>query len=178
MFETDRLLLRSWRDDDLAPFHAMNQDPDVIRYLKDEPPSLEDVRAQLDRLRGHERDRGYTFWAAERRDTGELIGFCGLKPGPEGTPIAGLAEIGWRIACPHWRQGFAHEAAAACLAWAWSRSMDEVVAITVPDNVPSRSLMEKLGMTRDPQGDFDHPALPLGHRLSRHLTYRIARPTA
>jgi RimJ/RimL family protein N-acetyltransferase len=178
MIDTDRLLLRSWRDDDLAPFHAMNQDPEVIRHLADEPPSLDEARAQLDRFRGHERDRGHTFWAAERRDTGEFIGFCGLKPGPEGTPIAGLVEIGWRIARPHWRQGFAHEAAVACLAWAWSRSIDKVVAITVPDNAPSWSLMEKLGMVRDPQGDFDYPALPLGHRLSRHLTYRIARPVA
>lgn len=176
MIRTERLLLRSWRDEDVAPFHAMNQDSEVIRFLYDEPPSFAEIAETVERLRGYERDGGSTFWALERRDTGAFIGFCGVKPGPEGTPIHGLTEIGWRIARPHWRQGFAHEAALACLRRSWANGVPEVVAITVPANEPSWSLMAKLGMTRDPDGDFDHPALPPGHRLRLHLTYRIQRP--
>lgn len=176
MISTGRLLLRPWRDEDIAPFHAMNQDAEVIRFLSEEPPSLEDARAAVGRQRASQEANGYCFWAVERRDTGGFIGFCGLKPGPAGTPIAGEVEIGWRIARDHWRQGFAYEAARASLDWAWRSGVGDVAAITVPDNEPSWRLMEKLGMTRDRAADFDHPDLPPGHRLGRHLTYRIKRP--
>lgn len=176
MLRTERLLLRPWYDEDVFALHAINQDPVVIRFLSDEPPGLDEVRSMIDRQRAVERDRGYCFWAAERRDTGELIGFCGLKPGPRQTPIAGDVEIGWRIASRHWRRGFAYEGASACLTRAWELGIPSVAAITVPANEPSWRLMEKLGFARDLAGDFNHPALPAGHRLSRHLTYRIVRP--
>lgn len=176
MIETARLVLRPWRDEDVAPFHAVNQDAEVIRFLYDDPPDLAAMRASVDRRRASQARHGHCFWAVERRDTGALIGFCGLEHGPEGTPVAGEVEIGWRLARPHWRQGFAHEAASASLAWAWAAGMPEVVAVTTPANEPSWRLMEKLGMTRDARADFDHPAIPAGHRLSRHLTYRIQRP--
>jgi RimJ/RimL family protein N-acetyltransferase len=176
VIETERLLLRSWRDEDVAPFHAMNQDADVIRFLYDDPPSFDTIAAWVDRKRAVEAQHGYTLWAVERRDSGAFIGFCGVQPGPDGTPIQGRPEIGWRLARAHWRRGFAYEAARACLDWSWANAMAEVAAITVPANRPSWSLMEKLGMTRDPDGDFDHSALPAGNRLRRHLTYRIQRP--
>lgn len=158
------------------PFHAINQDRAVIRFLADEPPSLAEVRSMIARQRALHSERGYCFWAAERRDTGELIGFCGLKDGPSGTPIADDVEIGWRVARAHWRHGLAYEAASACLDWAWRAGVSRVAAITLPANEPSWRLMEKLGLTRELAGDFDHPALPVGHRLSRHLTCRIERP--
>lgn len=175
MIVTDRLFVRPWRDEDVEPWHAMNQDAEVIRFIADRPPTPDESRATVERQRAFQRESGRCFWAVERREDGAFIGFCGLKPGPEGTPIAGEAEIGWRVARPYWRRGYAHEAARACLDRAWADGLRRVAAITVPANEPSRRLMEKLGMARDEGADFDHPALPPGHRLSRHVTYRIAR---
>ena len=176
LIETDRLLVRSWREANIESFHAMHADPEVIRFLYDEPPSLDAVRALVEVRRALQAEVGYCFWAVELRDTGELIGFCGLEPGYAGTPIAGWTEIGWRLARPYWRRGYAHEAARASLAWGAANGLGRVAAITVPANERSRRLMDRLGLTRDGEGVFNHPALSPGHRLSRHLTYRIARP--
>ena len=176
MIGTGRLILREWRDHDLAPFHLMGQDAEVMRFIGD-APGIDAVREQMARQRRLQAEHGHCFWAVERRDTGAFIGFCGLKPGPGDTPIAGETEIGWRIARAHWRRGFAEEAARASLDRAWANSDAAfVAAITVPDNVASRGLMEKLGMRRVAGGDFNHPALPDGHRLRHHIQYRIARP--
>jgi len=176
VIETERLLIRAWRDADIEPFHAMGQDAEVMRFIGDTPTPHE-TRAQVERQRRLERERGYCFWAVEQWADGAFIGFCGLKPGPAGTPIEDALEIGWRIARPHWRRGFAFEAARACLDRAWANpSVDAVAAITVPANEPSRGLMEKLGLRRVMDGDFDHPDLPEGHPLRRHVHYRIARP--
>jgi RimJ/RimL family protein N-acetyltransferase len=120
---------------------------------------------------------GHCFWAIERRSDRAFLGFCGVKPGPEGTPIDGELEIGWRLARNHWSQGYAREAAAATLDWTWANTdRAKVCAITVHANEASWGLMIRLGMTRVEDGDFDHPALPPGHRLRRHVFYAIGRP--
>ncbi|MDB5678382.1 GNAT family N-acetyltransferase [Sphingomonas bacterium] len=173
--ETGRLILRGWRDDDVAPFHAMGYDPEVMRYLGP-PMSLADAEAARDRMNALIVSRGYCFWAVERRADGAFLGFCGLKPGPEGTPIADEIEIGWRLARHAWGQGYAREAAQASLDWGWKNTeAPDIAAITNIDNVRSWGLMERLGMTRDHAGDFDHPAVPLGDPLRPHILYRIAR---
>ncbi|PCD03455.1 GNAT family N-acetyltransferase [Sphingomonas spermidinifaciens] len=175
MIRTERLILRDWREADVAPFAAMGRDPEVMAYLG---PMLDthEVRAAIERQRGYQATLGHCFWALERLEDGAFLGFCGLKPGAAGTPIEGEVEIGWRLARDAWGQGYAREAAAASLDWGWARGMPRITAITVPANVRSWGLMERLGMRRLPDQDFAHPALAPDDPLSRHIVYAIDRP--
>ncbi len=175
VIETKRLILRPWRDEDVLPFHAMGQDAEVMRYLGP-PMNIAACEATVVRMNAIAADIGDCFWAVERRADGAFIGFCGIKPGPAGTPIADQPEIGWRLSRDAWGQGFAKEAASVCLERAWQRGTAEVHAITVPANTASWGLMIRLGMTRVEDGDFDHPVLTEGDPLRRHLRYRIAHP--
>ncbi len=170
--ETQRLALREWCDADAAPFHAMCNDPRVMEFLGP-PLSHEDVAAALERMRGFQRDHGHCFWALERLEDGAFLGFCGIKPGPEGTPLHGHAEIGWRLAHHAWGHGYAREAAQACLDWGFGEfKLAEIRAMTVPGNVRSWGLMERLGMERMHELDFEHPALAEGDPLRPHIVYR------
>jgi RimJ/RimL family protein N-acetyltransferase len=175
MIETSGLHLRRWRPGDVEPFHAMGQDPEVMAHLGP-LMSRADAEATVERQNAVADEYGSCFWAVERRADGTFLGFCGIKPGPAGTPIADLPEIGWRLARHAWGQGYAREAAAACLADAWGRGEPRVYAITTPGNERSWGLMIRLGMRRLADGDFDHPALAEGDPLRRHLTYAIDRP--
>lgn len=173
MIDTDRLVLRPWAERDLVPFHAMGQDAEVMRYIGP-LANWADAESARERMDACQAANGYCFWAVERRTDGAFIGFCGLKPGR--WPIEGEMEIGWRLARAAWGQGFAHEAAQASLDWAWRALVPSVTAITVPANARSRGLMERLGMVRYANEDFDHPDVPEGSPLKRHVLYRIARP--
>ncbi|MBO9713764.1 GNAT family N-acetyltransferase [Sphingomonas sp.] len=176
MIESERLILRGWREDDLEPFAVMCADPQVMATLGP-LMSREETRALIARVETLRAEHGFTFWAMERRADGAFLGWCGVKPGAANTPIEGQIEIGWRIAADHWGQGYAREAAAATLAWVWA-NLDAplVAAITTPGNVRSWGLMERLGMVRAPEDDFDHPNLPDDSPLKAHVTYRIRRP--
>ena len=175
MIETERLILRGWRDADVEPFYTMGNDPEVMRYLGP-PLSRADAATAAERQNGFIASHGYCFWAIERRHDGAFLGFCGLKPGPEGTPIHDIMEIGWRLRRDAWGQGIAKEAAQASLAWGWANTATpEIAAMTSIGNVRSWGLMERLGMTRDHASDFDHPAVPIGHSLRPHILYRIKR---
>ena len=176
MIETERLILRRWREADAGPFHAMGQDEEVMRHLG--PPmsrehaveTIASINAQID-------SDGHAFWALERKSDGVFLGFCGIEQGPAGTPIADDLEIGWRLARAAWGKGYAREAAEATLAWTWANTAaPRVTAITTPANLRSWGLMIRLGMARLPHGEFDHPALAEGDPLRRHLTYAIDRP--
>lgn len=176
--ETVRLTLREWREEDASAMHAMGQDRRVMRYLG----SLTD-RAEAEKLvRGQAFNHslfGHCFWPIEIREDRRMIGFCGLQPGPKDTPLEDEIEIGWRLAHDHWGQGYAREAAEACLAWGWANlACARIGAITVPANRASWGLMERLGMRRDPAADFDHPKLAEDDPLARHITYWIDRPQA
>ncbi|MFM9978523.1 MAG: GNAT family N-acetyltransferase [Sphingomonadaceae bacterium] len=176
MIETERLILRNWRDGDVAPYYAMFQDLRVMAFLG-KPQTLEAVRAEVTEAREEINAKCYGFWAVECRADRQFIGFCGVQSGPLGTPIAKRPEIGWRLAHAYWGQGLALEAAQATLAWAWAMLPDDSVwAITVPANTRSWGLMERLGMTRQTELDFDHPDVPFGSPLKRQITYRIDRP--
>jgi RimJ/RimL family protein N-acetyltransferase len=175
MIETPRLILRRWRAADAEPFHAMGQDPEVMAHLGP-LMSRADAEATVARQNAVADEHGSCFWAVERREDAAFLGFCGIKRGPPGTPIADLPEIGWRLARHAWGQGYAREAAAACLADAWSRDVSRVYAITTAANERSWGLMIRLGMTRLADGDFDHPILAEDDPLRRHLTYAIDRP--
>ncbi|WEK42923.1 MAG: GNAT family N-acetyltransferase [Candidatus Sphingomonas colombiensis] len=176
MIETPRLLLRRWRPADIEPFFAMGQDAEVMRYLGP-PTTRNDCALVVERQNALADKIGSCFWAVERRGDGAFLGFCGIKPGPAGTPIAERPEIGWRLSRAAWGQGYAREAAQAALDHAWSTTdWPQIAAITVLANERSWGLMIRLGMTRDPNGDFDHPSLAPGDPLRRHLTYWITRP--
>ena len=176
MIGTERLILRAYEPRDRAAIWAQLRDAETMQYLL---PVADDAAfdAMIERMAGYQSDHGFTFWTVERRDTGEAIGMCGLKPGAPATPIEGDVEIGWRFARGSWGQGFAREAALATLDWAWANTDAlRVAAITVAANTASWGLMERLGMTRDLDGDFDHPLVADDSPLKRHILYRITRP--
>jgi len=173
VIETERLLLRGWRETDRAPFRAMAADDEVMRFLP--ATSAAEADAAIDRMIATEAEHGHVFWALERKADGAFLGFCGIMP-PR--PPLHETEIGWRLARHAWGQGYAREAAQASLAWAWANlEVPAVMAMTVAGNVRSWQLMERLGMTRQPDEDFDHPALAEDDPLRPHIVYRIQRPT-
>jgi RimJ/RimL family protein N-acetyltransferase len=171
---TPRLLLREWHEDDLAPFAALNADPEVMRYF---PHEL--TRAQSDDLarfaQGLIAMHGWGLWAVEVRGGAPFIGFVGLNRPRFEAHFTPAIEVGWRLDRPHWGHGYATEAAAAALTFAFDELQSaEVVSFTSPLNEPSVRVMRRLGMTRDPDDDFDHPAVADGP-LRRHALYRIGR---
>ncbi|TPG54545.1 GNAT family N-acetyltransferase [Sphingomonas glacialis] len=178
MIQTERLILRPWRRDDLPELLEICRDPRVMATIG--PPQDEaQVAAAMARQQADQAQYGYCYWAMEHCATAQVIGFCGLELQRPPMPIAGRTDIGWRLAHARWGQGYAREAALACLYWAWTHTpLDEIVAITVPSNTRSWGLMERLGMTRVADADFDHPDLAAGDPLRRHILYRIDRPTA
>lgn len=174
--ETERLWLRAWRDDDLPAFAALNADPVVCRFLPG-PLTREASDAMAARLRFFMAAEGWGLWAVEVKDSGDFIGFVGLQRPAFSAPFTPCVEVGWRLASAWHGRGLASEGARAAVAFAFGPlGLREVVAFTVPENLPSRRVMEKLGMTRDPREDFEHPRLPAGHRLRRHVLYRLRAP--
>jgi RimJ/RimL family protein N-acetyltransferase len=171
---TERLLLRPWRDDDLDAFARLNADPRVNEYLPG-PLTREESDAAARRLLAHFAEHGFGFWVIELPGTTPFIGFAGLSVPRFEAHFTPCIEIGWRLTAAHWGRGYATEAARAALRFGFERlGLVEIVSFTVPENRRSRAVMERLGMTHDPADDFDHPLLPAGHRLRRHVLYRIA----
>ena len=174
MIETSRLILREWRDEDLPPFHAICADPEVMATLGP-VMSFSETAALIERVRAQQFEHGHTFWALERKDDARLIGWCGVVRGNVG-PVAGKAEVGWRLASDCWGWGFASEAARASTDWLFANLADDAAwAITATGNLRSQAVMERLGMTHDPALDFDHPRIAEGDPLRRHVTYSISR---
>jgi RimJ/RimL family protein N-acetyltransferase len=164
---TARLVMRRWREEDREPFAALNADPAVMEHF----PGLltrGESDALVDRIEAAFETDGFGLWALEVG--GEFIGFTGLaRPGfrPE-------VEVGWRLARHAWGHGYASEAARAAVTFGFDEvGLTEIVSFTVPANVRSRAVMERIGMTRDPADDFDHPRVPAGSPLRRHVLYRI-----
>lgn len=170
---TERLILRRWRPSDREPFARMNADPEVMRYLL-RTLTREESDAFIARSDAEFDVRGYGRWAVEVPGEAPLIGFVGLSL----APFQPAPEIGWRLDRPYWGRGFATEAATAVLADGFGRlRLIEIMSWTVPANSASIRVMERLGMTRDPAGDFEHPNLPEGHPLRHHVLYRISSKT-
>jgi len=175
MLRTPRLILRDWRDDDLAPFAALNADPAVMAHF----PSVL-TRAESDalaaRIRAPIAEHGFGLWAAEVPGVAPFVGYVGLAAPRFEAPFTPCMEVGWRLARAHWGCGYATEGARAALDDGFGRlGLDEVVSFTVPANVRSRAVMTRLGMTHAEADDFDHPLLPPGHPLRRHVLYRLPR---
>jgi RimJ/RimL family protein N-acetyltransferase len=172
--ETQRLILREWRDADRELFAQMNSDPAVMEFF----PALltrAESDALVDRIEAHFAANGFGVWAAELKTTGEFIGFAGLWTPKFEAHFTPCVEIGWRLAAAHWGRGLATEGALAAVKYAFGQlGLKSLVSFTAVENLRSRRVMEKIGMAHDPADDFDHPELPVGHKLRRHVLYRKA----
>ncbi|HWF12870.1 MAG TPA: GNAT family N-acetyltransferase [Candidatus Acidoferrales bacterium] len=175
MITTERLILRLWKDEDFQPYAEINADPRVREFF---PTILtrEKSDAEVRHIQSAYARDGFTMFAAELIATGEFIGFIGMVTMTFAVP--GLAqpsiEIGWRLAHNHWGKGFATEGALGVIRYGFETvKLKEIVAITVPANVRSRHVMEKIGMKHFPDLDFDHPRIPEGHPLRKHVLYRV-----
>jgi RimJ/RimL family protein N-acetyltransferase len=173
---TDRLHLRRWQPADLAPFAALNADPRVNEFLTG-PLSQEQSDEMATRIDANFDQHGFGLWAVEVCNSSTFIGFIGLSVPRLEAHFTPCVEIGWRLSADHWDRGYATEGARATLDFAFNViGLREIVSYTVPANLRSRRVMEKIGMKHDSVDDFNHPSLSEGHPLQRHVLYRIARP--
>ncbi|ARJ04387.1 N-acetyltransferase [Cnuibacter physcomitrellae] len=172
--ETARLVLRRWTPDDLAPFAAMNADPEVMRYFP-APLSRTASDALAARADAGFEERGYGLWALSLRSDGSFLGFTGLNPMPPGVPGSDGVEVGWRLARPYWGHGYATEAARAAIADGFEAvGLTRIDSITAVLNEPSQRVMRRLGMS--PAERFEHPRVPEGSPLRPHIRYVLERP--
>lgn len=176
MIRTERLLLRRWRDEDRAPFAALNADPAVMEHMA-RTLTREQSDAFVDRIEACWDVRGLGLWAIEVPGAAPFIGYVGLWPADD-VAGAGTVEVGWRLARDHWGNGYATEGAREALRFGFAEiGLEEIVSFTVAQNERSRRVMERIGLRRDPAGDFDHPRVdPVANpELVRHVLYRLSR---
>ena len=174
---TQRLVLRRWCAEDLAPFAELNADPDVMAHMQ-KTMSRNESDAFMARIEAEFDDCGFGLWAVEVPNHSPFIGFVGLHRVPFDAPFTPAVEIGWRLAREHWGYGFVTEAARSAVRYGLDTvGLDEIVSFTNPDNIRSWKVMERLGMIRDPASDFEHPNVPIGHWLRPHIFYRFPSAT-
>ncbi|HEV2387601.1 MAG TPA: GNAT family N-acetyltransferase [Candidatus Acidoferrales bacterium] len=172
---TPRLLLRRWRAGDREPFARLNADPRVMEYFPGILTRQESDRL-VDAIELHFERHGFGLWAAELRETETCIGFVGLSLASFEAHFTPAVEIGWRLAAEYWGRGLATEGAREALRFGFiGLGLEQIVSFAAAGNTRSRRVMERLGMQRNPADDFDHPNLPEGHRLRRHVLYRLGR---
>ena len=173
MLETERLILRKWRPEDLAPFSSLNADPEVMRFF--EAPQSKHYTADLmNRCNKLLEDWGFTFWAVELKENNRCIGMVGLAPVGDEMPFGPSVEIGWRLDRAYWGLGLAPEGACEALRFGFEKAgLSEIVSFTALQNIPSQRVMEKIGMSRDAADDFIHPKVSKGHPLAPHCLYRL-----
>ncbi len=177
--ETDRLIIRNWKDEDRDLFYLINSDDTVMEFFPFRR-NYDQSSQMMDRIRKNIEEVGFGFTAIELKQTGEVLGFCGLSDASAGDEMFGeLIEIGWRLAPQYWGKGYATESAKRLLQFGFEKlNLPEIVSFAVHNNVRSLSVMERIGMTRDPSRDFDHAGVPDSHpHLKRHFTYFINNPT-
>ncbi len=171
--ETKRLILRTWQREDLSDFAAMNADPDVMRFFP-APLTANESGLLFERLIRHFELKGFGLFALELKSRPGLIGFTGLSTVTFTAPFGEDIELGWRIMREYQGNGYATEAANAAKNYGFDvLGLKSLVAFTVPTNLPSRRVMEKIGMVHNPDDDFDHPRVPEHHPLRRHVLYRV-----
>ena len=176
MIETERLILRPPLDADRDALAAMNTDPRVNEWLGG-PFDRAHSDALVDRIQAHVAEKGWGFWAAERKADGAVIGLCGLLSMGEDLPPGPAVEIGWRFAAETWGAGYATEGARAALAWGFATLRPpEILAITARTNLRSQAVMRRIGMVPDPMRDFDHPRVADDSPLKAHVTFVARAP--
>jgi ribosomal-protein-alanine N-acetyltransferase len=172
---TKRTLLRAWKDSDLPAWCEMNADPAVRRHF----PSVhtqEEALGEAGRIRASIAQRGWGCWALEIPGVLPFAGFVGLLVPAFEAHFVPAVEVGWRLPQSAWGKGYASEAAQAAVQFAFDvLDLEEIVSMTIPANEPSQRVMRRLGMRRDPADDFDHPRVPAGHAMQRHVLYRLDR---
>ncbi|HWZ02893.1 MAG TPA: GNAT family N-acetyltransferase [Mucilaginibacter sp.] len=174
--ETSSLILREWIATDVQPYIALNQDKEVMEFFPSIKTADETIE-QIQRISKHIEQHGYGFFAVERKDNGQFIGFTGLThPGFE-AEFTPCIEIGWRLSRENWGHGFATEAAKACLKFGFDNlGVDKIYSFTSVQNVRSEQVMKKIGMIKE--GYFEHPSIEDGHFLKRHVLYKIEKTEA
>lgn len=172
---TQRLILRPWRDSDLAAFAVLNADPEVMEHFP-APLSREESDATARRIRAALAEHGFGWWAAEAPGVAPFIGVIALALPNFEAHFTPCVEVGWRLAKEFWGRGYATEGARECLRFGFQElDLAEIVSLTAIPNTRSQAVMRRLGMTRDPADDFDHPKLPQGHPLQRHVLFRLGK---
>jgi RimJ/RimL family protein N-acetyltransferase len=175
IIETSRLILRQWRQGDREPFAAMNADPRVMEFMT-HVLSREESDEFVDRIEAQFARHGFCLYAAELRDSNRFIGFIGIHVPRFEAAFTPCVEIGWRLSPDVWGQGLATEGGHAVVAHAFGNlRLEELVSFTARMNKRAQHLIEKMGMTRDPAEDFDHPLVPAGNPLVPHVLYRLRR---
>lgn len=175
VFETQRLILREWTSEDFPGFVRMNADPLIMEYL---PRVLDEEGSHrlMNRFMKHFKKFGYGLYALQDKESGEFVGFTGLNNVEFEASFTPAVEIAWRLDYKYWGQGYATEAARAVLERGHNTvGLKEIVSFTVHDNARSIGVMEKIGMVRDLDGDFDYPTLRKGHPLGRFVLYRSGK---
>ncbi len=174
---TERLILRPFTETDLAPFAALNREPQVVESLGS-CPTRQESDAMVQRFAAEMEVEGWGLWAVEVAGGAPFVGMVGLHRVNPLVPCAPAVEIDWRVHPNHWGYGYATEAATASLRFGFTQGgLSEIVAFTTTLNVRSQQVMIRIGMVRDPQGDFDHPSVPEGSPLRRHVLFRAFPPT-
>ncbi|WP_422365450.1 GNAT family N-acetyltransferase [Pelagibius sp.] len=177
--KTERLILRPWRDADVEPFAALNADPVVMEHF----PAIQtraETEAVMARIGQEMAKHGFSWFAVEVPGVAPFIGFIGLWAPSFDAPFTSIqnpiVEVGWRLAKEFWGKGYATEGARECLRFGFDDlGLKEIVSFTTTTNTPSQKVMQRLGMTHDPADDFDHPKVAKGHRLERHVLYRMRK---
>ena len=175
LLQTQRLILRGWQQSDLEPLAQMNADAEVMKYF---PAILsrQESDALVERIEKHHQVHEFALWAVEERSTSAFIGFIGLNVPTFEAHFTPTVEVGWRLAKAFWGQGYATEGARRVISYGLEViGLTEIVSFTAQLNLRSIAVMKRLGMTHQEDDDFDHPRLPLGHPLQRHVLYRLNR---
>ena len=175
ILETERLLLRTFQEDDVESMIAINQDEKVMQFFPS-VPTREETIVLIDKIIAHQEQHGFSLYATEIKKTGEMIGFVGLFTATFEAHFTPATEIGWRLSLKHWNQGYATEAAKAVLDYAFNESkLDEVVSFTSVLNKPSIRIMQKIGLHTNSEDDFDNPKVSACSPLVQHVLYRLKR---
>jgi 3-dehydroquinate dehydratase / shikimate dehydrogenase len=173
LIETNRLILRPWRKEDLEPFAHLNADAKVMEYF---PSTLSHKESDdlANRISSKLEEQGWGLWAVSVSGIVDFIGFIGLAEPTFSAHFTPAVEVGWRLAYPFWGRGYATEGALACLKYGFEAlNLKEIVSFTAAQNMRSRAVMERIGMHHDLKDDFDHPKMPESHKLRRHVLYRL-----
>jgi ribosomal-protein-alanine N-acetyltransferase len=173
--ETERLILRQWKESDRDVFAELNQNPENLLFF---PNTL--TRKQSDDFINKTiqliDNNGYGLFAVELKETSEFIGFTGLATPSFEAHFTPCTEVGWRLHKNYWGKGYATEAAKSVLNFAFNKLyLGEVVSFTSLLNTPSINVMKRIGMTHDPSRDFEHPRIEKGHKLRPHTFYQIKK---
>jgi len=165
--------MRQWTEADLKPFAELNSDPIVMKYYPS-MPTFDETAHWIEAVSQRMEERGFGLWVLEEKTSGEFVGYTGLSIPRFESHFTPTVEVGWRLVSEHWGKGYATEAGRRSLQFGFEDAgLTEIVSFTVPANEPSRAVMRRLGMTHDPNDDFDNPSIDESTGMKRHVLYRM-----